>query len=64
MTEWSKDYLERKYKVCGVVSISSGEKPIYYFNDEAVENYFDSLKNNSNLQNERNILIFQKKDMG
>ena len=64
LTEWSKDYLERKYKVCGVVSISSGEKPIYYFNDEAVENYFDSLKNNSNLQNERNILIFQKKDMG
>ena len=61
---WSEDYLEKKYKLCGVVSISSGEKPIYYFNDQAVENYLDFQKNNSNLQNKRNILIFQKKDMG
>ncbi len=60
---WSLDYLEKKYKICGAVSISSGKKPIYYFNDQAVENYLDLLKNNSNEQNKRNILIFQKKDM-
>ena len=61
---WSPGYLEKKYKLCGVVSISWGEKPIYYFDDQAVENYLDFKKNNPNLQNERNILIFQKKDIG
>ena len=61
---WSPGYLEKKYKLCGVVSISWGEKPIYYFNDQAVENYLDFKKNNPNLQNERNILIYQKKDIG
>ena len=61
---WSQDYLEKEYKLSGVVSIPSGEKPIYYFNDQAVENYLDFLKNNSNLHNKMNILIFQKKDTG
>jgi len=61
---WSEDYLDKKYKLCGVVSISRGEKPIYYLNDQAVENYLDFKKNSPNLQNERNILIFQKKDIG
>jgi len=61
---WAQDYLEKEYKLSGVVSIPSGEKPIYYFNDQAVENYLDFLKNNSNLHNKMNILIFQKKDTG
>ena len=64
LLEWFQDYLEKKYKISGAVNLSSGEKPIYYFNDQAIENYLGSLKNDSNLPNKLNLFIFKKKDMG
>jgi hypothetical protein len=61
---WAQDYLEKKYRVSGVVNMPSGEKPIYYFNDQAIENYLGFLKNDSNLQHKANLFIYRKKEMG
>ena len=61
---WSQGYLEKKYKMSGVVKISFGKEPIYYFNDHTIERYLNSLKNDSILLSKANILIFKKKGNG
>ena len=60
---WSQGYLEKKYKMSGAVEISFEKDSIYYFNDQAIESYLNSFKNNSNLLNKGTIFIFKKKDM-
>ena len=61
---WSQGYLEKKYKMSGAVEISFEKDSIYYFNDQAIESYLNSLKNNFNLQNKRTVFYFQKERYG
>ena len=60
---WSQGYLEKKYKMSGAVEISFEKDSTYFFDDQAIESYLNSLKNNFNLQNKRTVFIFKKKDM-
>ena len=60
---WSQGYLEKKYKMSGAVEISFEKDSTYFFDDQAIESYLNSLKNNLNLQNKRTVFIFKKKDM-
>jgi len=60
---WSQGYLEKKYTMSGAVEISFEKDSTYFFDDQAIESYLNSLKNNFNLQNKRTVFIFKKKDM-
>ena len=47
----------------GAVEISFEKDSTYFFDDQAIESYLNSLKNNFNLQNKQTVFIFKKKDM-
>ncbi|HIF02592.1 MAG TPA: hypothetical protein EYQ84_04485 [Nitrospinaceae bacterium] len=60
---WIPVYLEKMYKVSGIVDVDFDTKEIYEFSDQSFENHLDDTKNSLSLRNSGNLFIYNRKNI-